>query len=121
MKVKDLNKIKANNSQELKKKLANQKVRSEALNHQFISSVKRNQLKRFTMTGQLGKLLRNLHQYTDQELGTVENHDRSVFASKSNSEDTPSYEEAIHGTLAGEFRKALEIEWDMLNLVMKAW
>jgi hypothetical protein len=45
----------------------------------------------------------------------------SVFAAKANSEDTPSYEEAMHGPLAGEFRKALGVEWDMLNIVMKAW
>jgi hypothetical protein len=27
----------------------------------------------------------------------------------------------MHGKLAGEFRKALEVEWDILNIVMKAW
>jgi hypothetical protein len=63
----------------------------------------------------------NLHQDTDKDLGTVINLNPSVFAAKANSEDTPSYEEAMHGTLAGEFRKALEVEWDMLNIVMKAW
>jgi hypothetical protein len=45
MKVKELNAIKGNNSQELKKELSNQKVRSGVLNHQFISSVKWTQLK----------------------------------------------------------------------------
>jgi hypothetical protein len=63
----------------------------------------------------------NLHQDTDKYLGTVENLNPSVFAAKANSEDTPSYEEAMHDTLAGEFRKSLEVEWDMLNIVMKAW
>jgi hypothetical protein len=73
------------------------------------------------MTGQLGKLIGNLHQDTDQDLGTVENLNPSVFAAKANSEDTPSHEEPMHGPLVGEFRKALEVEWDMLNIVMKAW
>jgi hypothetical protein len=27
----------------------------------------------------------------------------------------------MHGPLAGEFRKALEVEWDMLDLAMKEW
>jgi hypothetical protein len=53
--VKELNAIKGNNSQELKKELSNQKVRSGVLNHQFISSVKWTQLKSFIMTGQLEK------------------------------------------------------------------
>jgi hypothetical protein len=115
-----LNAIKANNSQELKKKLANQKVRAGVFNHQFISSVKLTQLKSYMVTGQLGKLLGNLHQDTDQELGTIEKLDPSVFAAKANSDDRPSYEEAMHGPLEREFRKALEVEWDMLNLVMKS-
>jgi hypothetical protein len=86
-----LNAFNANNSQELKKKLANQKVRAVALNHQFISSNKWTQLKSCMMTGQLEKLLGNLHRDTDQELGTVENLDPSVFVAKAKSEDAPSY------------------------------
>jgi hypothetical protein len=121
MKVKELNAIKANNSQELKKKLANQKVRACVLNHQFISSIKWTQLKSIMIIGQLGGRLGNLHQDTDQDLGTVENINQSVFAAKSNSEDMSSYEEAMHGPLAGEFRKALEVEWDILSILMKAW
>jgi hypothetical protein len=62
------------------------------------------------MTGHLVKMLGNLHQYTDQELGTAENLDPSVFAAKANSEDTPSYKEAMHVPFAGEFRKSLEVE-----------
>jgi hypothetical protein len=73
MKVEELNAIKSNNSQELKKKLANQKVRAGVLNQQFISSVKWTQLKSYMMTGKLGKLLGNIHQDTYQDLGTVEN------------------------------------------------
>jgi hypothetical protein len=115
MKVKELKSL-----EELKKKLANKKVRAGVLNHQIISSVKWTQLKSCMMTGQLGKLLGNLHQDTEQDLGTVENRNPSVFADNANSEDTPSYEEAMHGPLAGEFRKALEFEWDILNIVMKA-
>jgi hypothetical protein len=57
------------------------------------------------MTRQLGNIIENLHQDIDKELGTVENIDPSVFATKANSEDTRSYEAAMHGTLPGEFRK----------------
>jgi hypothetical protein len=73
------------------------------------------------LTGQLGKLLGTLHQETDHDLDTVEHMDPSIFAAKDNSEDTPTYEEAMNGPLADEFRKSMEVEWDMLNVVMKAW
>jgi hypothetical protein len=63
----------------------------------------------------------NLRQDTDQDLGTVESLGPSVFSAKYKSDDTPSYEEAMHVPLDGEFRKALEVERDMLNIKMKAW
>jgi hypothetical protein len=85
MKVKELNAIRANNSQELNKKLANQKVIAGVIKHQFISSVKWTRLKSCMMTGKLGKLLGNLHQDTYQELGTVENLGPPVFSAKANS------------------------------------
>jgi hypothetical protein len=44
-----------------------------------------------------GKLLGNLHQETDHELDTFEHMDPSIFAIKDNSEDTPTYEEAMNG------------------------
>jgi hypothetical protein len=69
------------------------------------------------LIGQLGKLIGNIHQDTDQELGTIENLDPSLFSAKVNSEDTPSYEETMHGPLAGEFRKALDVGCNMLDLV----
>jgi hypothetical protein len=69
MNVKELNAIKAKKSQEIKKKLSNQNVRARVLNHQLISSIKWTQLKSCMMTGHLWKLLENLHQDTDQELG----------------------------------------------------
>jgi hypothetical protein len=62
MKVKELNARKSNNAKDLRKKLSSQKVRAGVLNHQFISSVKWTQLKSCMLTGQLGKLLGNLHQ-----------------------------------------------------------
>jgi hypothetical protein len=51
----------------------------------------------------------------------VEHLDPSIFAAKTNSEDTPTYEEAMNGPLAGDFRKSMEVEWGMLNVVMKPW
>jgi hypothetical protein len=51
------------------------------------------------LTGQLGKLNGNLHQETDHELDTVEHLDPSIFAAKANSEDTQTYEEAMHRPL----------------------
>jgi hypothetical protein len=68
MKVKELNAMKTNNAQELRKKLSSQKVRAGVMNHQFISSVKWTQLKRCMLTGKFGKLLGNLHQETDHDL-----------------------------------------------------
>jgi hypothetical protein len=121
MKVKYLNAMKANNAQELRKKLLSQKVRAGVLNHQFISSVKWTQLKIFMLTGQLGKLLFNLHQENNHEVDTFEQLDPSIFTIKANSEDTPTYEEAMNGPLAEDFRKSMEVEWDMLDVVMKAW
>jgi hypothetical protein len=47
-------------------------------------------------------------EYDQSVNSTVENINPSVFAAKANSEGTPSYEEAMHGPLAGEFRKSLE-------------
>jgi hypothetical protein len=73
------------------------------------------------LTGQLGKLLGNLHQETDHDLETVEHLDPSIFAAKANSQDTPTYEEAMNGPFAEEFKKAMGIEWDVLDVVMKAW
>jgi hypothetical protein len=35
--------------------------------------------------------------------------------------DTPAYEEAMNGPFAQDFRKSMEVEWDMLDTVMKAW
>jgi hypothetical protein len=67
MKLKELNAMKANNAQELRKKLSSQKVRAVFLNHQFSFSVKWTQLKSCILTGKLGKLLGNLHQETDHE------------------------------------------------------
>jgi hypothetical protein len=78
-------------------------------------------LKSLMLTGQLGKLLGNLHQETDHDLDTVEHLDPPIFAAKAKSEDTPTYEEAMNGPFAYEFKKAMGIEWDMLNVVMKAW
>jgi hypothetical protein len=121
MKVKELNARKSNNAKDLRKKLSSQKVRAGVLNHQFMSSVKWTQLKSCMLTEQLGKLLGNLHQETDHELDTVENFNPSIFAAKANSEDTPTYEEAINGPFAQDFRKSMEVEWDMLDTVMKAW
>jgi hypothetical protein len=121
MKVKELKAQKSNNAKELRKKLSSQKVRAGVLNHEFISSVKWTQLKSCMLTGQLGKLLGNLHQETDHELDTVEHIDPSIFVGKANSEDTPTYEEAMNCPFAEEFKKAMGIEWDMLDVVMKAW
>jgi hypothetical protein len=121
MKVKELNARKSNNAKDLRKKLSSQKVRAGVLNHQFISSVKWTQLKSCMLTGQLRKLLGNLHQETDHELDTVDNLNPSIFAAKDNSEDTPTYEEAVNGPFAQDFRKSMEVEWDMLDTVMKAW
>jgi hypothetical protein len=121
LKAKELKAQKSNNSKELRKKLSIQKVRSGVFNHHFISSVKWTQLKSCMLTGQLGKLLGNLHQETDHDLDTVEHLDPSIFAAKANSEDMPSYEEAMNGPFAEEFKKAMGIEWDMLDVVMKAW
>jgi hypothetical protein len=121
MKVKELNAKKTNNAQELRKKLSSQKVRAGVLNHKFISSVEWTQLKICMLTGKFGKLLGNLYQENDHEVDTVENLDPSIFAAKANSEDTPTYEEAMNGALADDFRKSMELEWDMLNVVMKDW
>jgi hypothetical protein len=120
MKVKELKAQKSNNAKELRKKCASQKVRAGVLNHQFISTVKWTQLKRCMLTGQLGKILGNLHQETDHDLDTVEHLDPSIFAAKANSEYTPTYEEAMNGPFDDEFKKAMGIEWDMLDVVMKA-
>jgi hypothetical protein len=57
------------------------------------------------LTGQLGKLLGNLHQETDHELDTVEHLDPSIFSAKANSEDTPTYVEAMNVPLAEGFIK----------------
>jgi hypothetical protein len=103
MKVKELNARKSNNGKDLRKKISSQKVRAGVFNHQFISSVKWTQLKICMFTGQLGKLLGNLHQETDHELVTVENLNPSIFAAKANSEDTPTYEEAINGPFGQDF------------------
>jgi hypothetical protein len=73
------------------------------------------------LTGQLGKLLGNLHQETDHELDPVEHLDPSIFAAKANSEDIPTYEQAMNGPLGDDFRKSMEVEWDILNVVTKAW
>jgi hypothetical protein len=54
-------------------------------------------------------------------LYTVENLNPSIFAAKANSEDKPTYEEAINGPFAQDFRKSMEVEWDMLDTVVKAW
>jgi cysteinyl-tRNA synthetase len=113
--------MKTNNIQELRKKLSSQKVRSGVLNHQFMSSVKWTQLKICMLTGQLRKLLGNIHKQTVHELDTVENLDPSIFAAKANSEDTPTYEEAMNGPLAEDLRISMVVEWDMLNVVTKAW
>jgi hypothetical protein len=121
MKVKDMNTRKSNNAKDLRKKFSSQKVRAGVLNHQFISSFKWTQLKICMLTGKLGKLLGNLHQETDHELGTLENSNPSIFAAKDNSEDTPTYEDAMNGPFAQDFRKSMEVEWDMLDTVMKAW
>jgi hypothetical protein len=121
MKVKELNAITSNNAKDLRKTLSSQKVRAGVLNHQFISSVKWTPLKSCMLTGQLGNLLGNLHQETDHELDTVENLNPSIFSAKANSEDTPTYEEAINGPFAQDFIKSMEVEWDMLDTVMKAW
>jgi hypothetical protein len=121
MKVNELNARKSNNAKDLKKKLSSQKVRAGVLNHQFISSVKWTQLKIFMLTGQLGKILGNLHQDTDHELDIVENLNPSIFAAKANLEDTPTCEEAMNRPFAQDFRKSMEVEWDMLDTVMKAW
>jgi hypothetical protein len=121
MKVKELNARKSNNAKDPRKKLSSQKVRAGVLNHQFISSVKWTQLKSCMLTGKFGKLLGNLHQETDHELDTLENLNPSIFAAKANSEDTPAYEEAMNGQFAQDFRKSVELEWDMLDTVMKAW
>jgi hypothetical protein len=121
MKVKELKAHKSNNAKELRKKLASQKVRSGVLKHQFISSVKWTHFKNCMLTGQLGKLLGNLHQETDHDIDTVEHLDPSIFAANANSEDTPTYEESMNDPFADEFKKAMWIEWDMLNVVMKAW
>jgi hypothetical protein len=71
MKVKEMNARKSNNAKDLRKNLSSQKVRDGVLNHQFISSVKWTQLKICMLTGQLGKLIGNIHQDTDHELDTV--------------------------------------------------
>jgi hypothetical protein len=62
MKVKELNAMKTNNAQELRKKLSSQKIRAGVLNHQFIYSAKCTQLKICMLNGQLGKPVGNLHQ-----------------------------------------------------------
>jgi hypothetical protein len=54
-------------------------------------------------------------------LDTVEHMDPLRFTAKANSEDAPTCEEEMHGTLTDDFRKPMEVEWDMLNVVMKAW
>jgi hypothetical protein len=105
MKIQEPKAKKTNNTQELREKLSSQKVRSGVLNHQLISSFKWTQLKSCMLTGQLGKLLGNIHQETDHELDAVEHLDPSIFSAKANSEDTPTYEEAMNGTLADDFRK----------------
>jgi hypothetical protein len=107
MKVKELDTRKSNNAKDLRKKLSSQKVRAGVLHHQFISSVKWTQLKICMLTGQLAKLLGNLYQETDHELDTVDNLNPSIFAAKANSEDTPTYEEAINGPFAQDFIKSI--------------
>jgi hypothetical protein len=47
--------------------------------------------------------------------------DPSIFAANANSEDTPTYQEAMNGPFAQDFRKLMEVEWDTLDTVMKAW
>jgi hypothetical protein len=121
IKVKELNAMKTNNDHELRKKLSSQKLRARVMNHQLISSVKLTQLKSCALTGKLGKLHGNLHQETDHELCTLDHLYKSAFTAKANSEDTPNYEETMNGPLSDDFRKAMEVEWYMLNVVMKAW
>jgi hypothetical protein len=84
--------FKSNNVKELCKKLATQKARSGVMNHQFVSSVKWIQIKSCTLTVHIGKLLKNLHQENGHELGTIDNMDPSVCATKTNSDDYPKYE-----------------------------
>jgi hypothetical protein len=62
MKIKELKAKNTNNAQELREKLSSQKVRAEVLNHQFIFIAKWTHFKSCMLTGQLGKLLGNLHQ-----------------------------------------------------------
>jgi hypothetical protein len=111
MKVKELNARKSKNAKDLRKKLSSQKVRAGVLNHQFISSVKWTQLKSCMLTGQLGQLIGNIHQYIDHDLDTVENLNPSIFAAKANSEDTPTYEEAMNGPFAQDLIKSMEVEY----------
>jgi hypothetical protein len=54
-------------------------------------------------------------------LDTVEHLDPTIFAANSNSEDTPTYEEAMNGPLDDDFRESMEVKCNMLNVVMKAW
>jgi hypothetical protein len=105
MKIKELRSKKTNNAQELREKLSSQKLIAGALNHQLISSVKWTQLKSCMLTGQLGKLVENIHQETDHESDTFKHLDPSIFAAKANSEDTPTYEEAMNGPLPHDFIK----------------
>jgi hypothetical protein len=77
-KVDEFKDIKAKKARELCKKMDGHKVRSGVLNHQSISSVKWNQLKKCMLTGHIDKLIGNLHKDTDQKLGAVDNMDRSV-------------------------------------------
>lgn len=53
--------------------------------------------------------------YVDPETMELDYLHHLALQTMANAEDTPTYDQAMHGPFAKEFQKAMQLEWDTLN------
>jgi hypothetical protein len=98
----------------------NQKVRAGLLNNKYLNSLNWSKACNMLKGGTLGAMWAELEQHTDQEHNTVEWMNPALFSVKANTEDNPTWDEAMNGENAEGYWQACQKEYETL-LKMDVW
>jgi len=96
-----------------------QKIKHTALNQQFLASLKFADLVETLKTDEFSKMWSLTTDY-DHDLSTCEWLHPMILAAKANSEDNPTWEEAMNGPLRDGYMKAAKSEIEILEK-MEVW
>lgn len=109
------------NYQTVGKGNSRQKIKSEVLNAVFLQSLPWGQALSEIISKDLLRLLGSQDAEVDLENGTVEWQHPFGFAAKANSEDNPTWEQAMNGPEKAGYWKAMTVEYETLEVGKDSW